>query len=109
MFAAPAFAVKRPGGTSARPAQSGASEIMKIAGFVTLGRRAQSCWIGALGVALAGALACPPGADGVGLAEPGQVGFQQPVTADRRGYSVVPQRSADADHHGDLACWCWAC
>ena len=47
---------------------------------MTFGRRAKSCWIGALGVALAGALAIPALANGVGLSEPGQIGFQQPVT-----------------------------
>ncbi len=53
---------------------------MRIAGLATLGRRAKSCRAGALGAALAGALALPALANGVGLAEPGQIGFQEPVT-----------------------------
>ncbi len=71
---------KRPDGTVGAANAIGSSGIMKIAGFVTFGRRAKSCWIGALGVALASALAIPALANGVGLSEPGQIGFQQPVT-----------------------------
>jgi cytochrome c oxidase subunit 2 len=71
---------KRPGGTVGAANAIGSSGIMKIAGFVTFGRRAKSCWIGAFGVALAGALAIPALANGVGVSEPGQIGFQEPVT-----------------------------
>jgi cytochrome c oxidase subunit II len=71
---------KRPGGTVGAANAIGSSGIMKIAGFVTFGRRAKCCWIGAFGVALAGALAIPALANGVGVSEPGQIGFQEPVT-----------------------------
>jgi cytochrome c oxidase subunit 2 len=55
---------------------------MKIAGLVKFGERAMACKGGfaAIGAALAGVLASPAWANGVGLAEPGQIGFQKGVT-----------------------------
>ena len=55
---------------------------MKIAGLVKIGERATACKAGlaAIGAALAGVLASPAWANGVGLAEPGQIGFQKGVT-----------------------------
>jgi len=55
---------------------------MKIAGLVKFGERATACKGGfaAIGAALAGVLASPAWANGVGLAEPGQIGFQKGVT-----------------------------
>ncbi len=55
---------------------------MKIAGLVKFRQRATVCkgWVRAIGAALAGVLAGPAWANGVGLAEPGQIGFQMGVT-----------------------------
>jgi cytochrome c oxidase subunit 2 len=55
---------------------SGSIEIMKVAGLINLRRSA--CL--ALGLGLAAVLHNAASANGVGLAEPGQIGFQEPVT-----------------------------
>ncbi len=55
---------------------------MKIAGLVKFRRHAMACkgGLAAMGAALVGVLAGPASANGVGLAEPGQIGFQTGVT-----------------------------
>ena len=75
------------------------AEPREVSARMDVGRGA----VWAMGVVGAAMLAGAAWAGGVGLAEPGQIGFQQAVTPIARRYSLVPRRSADADHHGDLA------